>query len=646
MTNKIKLLLGIMLSVALITGCSKSDPEEDWSDDQDVDSGVNTDTSLEVLNFDIALEEQDETDYKDVTEVIPSDTSDENYDDFVENSSFTTSVTITYSESEVTVNGLTEGISVSQNGGHIVVNSIIKGVDYILKGKTSDGSFKIYSENKFKLTLDGVQITNPTGAAINLQKKKRVFIESKADTENVLIDGTSYTTVENEDMKACLFSEAQLLFSGKGSLQVTGNYKHAICSDDYIRIRKECNISITSAAKDGIHANSAVIIDGGKLKITSTGDAVECEEGSIHINGGFIKMVTSGEKGAGLKASGNISVSDGIIQIQVSGSASKGLSSDANMMLTGGKITALTSGAPLYEDNDLSAASGIKCDSTLVINGATVILKSTGAAGKGISCDGIINIIGGTIKVITTGKQYVYGKLDSSAKGIKCDGAINITGATVLVKANGGEGSEGIESKSVLTIDNGSIAVSTYDDCLNASKSIVINGGSVYCYSSNNDGIDSNGTLTITGGEIVSSGTISPEEGFDCDQNTFKITGGTLLGIGGGSSIPTAGVSAQHVVLYGASGSADQYIHIQSADGTDLFTYKIPRNYSKMTLLFSSPKLVANTSYKIYTEGFLSGGTGFYGLFTNGDYTSGKQVATFTTSSMVTQVGNVGNGGF
>lgn len=97
----------------------------------------------------------------------------------------------------------------------------------------------------------------------------------------------------------------------------------------------------------------------------------------------------------------------------------------------------------------------------------------------------------------------MYGKLDSSAKGIKCDGAINITGATVLVKANGGEGSEGIESKSVLTIDNGSIAVSTYDDCLNASKSIVINGGSVYCYSSNNDGLDSNGTLTITGGEIV-----------------------------------------------------------------------------------------------------------------------------------------------
>ena len=62
---------------------------------------------------------------------------------------------------------------------------------------------------------------------------------------------------------------------------------------------------------------------------------------------------------------------------------------------------------------------------------------------------------------------------------------------------------------------------------MNASKSIVINGGNIYCYSSGNDGVDSNGTLTITGGTIVSIGTTSPEEGFDCDQNTFKITGGT-----------------------------------------------------------------------------------------------------------------------
>ena len=79
-------------------------------------------------------------------------------------------------------------------------------------------------------------------------------------------------------------------------------------------------------------------------------------------------------------------------------------------------------------------------------------------------------------------------------------------------------------------MNGGDVSVYSYDDCMNASKSIVINGGNIYCYSSGNDGVDSNGTLTITGGTIVSIGTTSPEEGFDCDQNTFKITGGTILG--------------------------------------------------------------------------------------------------------------------
>ena len=80
---------------------------------------------------------------------------------------------------------------------------------------------------------------------------------------------------------------------------------------------------------------------------------------------------------------------------------------------------------------------------------------------------------------------------------------------------------KGLKAKVPFTVNGGDVSVYSYDDCMNASKSIVINGGNIYCYSSGNDGVDSNGTLTITGGTIVSIGTTSPEEGFDCDQNTF-----------------------------------------------------------------------------------------------------------------------------
>ncbi len=72
---------------------------------------------------------------------------------------------------------------------------------------------------------------------------KRVFVEVKTETENYLADASSYSTVTGEDEKGCFFSEGQLIFSGTGALTVTGNYKHGICSDDYVRLRSGSNIT-------------------------------------------------------------------------------------------------------------------------------------------------------------------------------------------------------------------------------------------------------------------------------------------------------------------------------------------------------------------------------------------------------------------
>ena len=87
-------------------------------------------------------------------------------------------------------------------------------------------------------------------------------------------------------------------------MTVTGNYKHGICSDDYVRLRSGSNLTIASAVKDGIHTNDKIIIGGGTLCVTSTSDGLECEEGFIDIRGGLLKLSTTGEKGMGLKASG------------------------------------------------------------------------------------------------------------------------------------------------------------------------------------------------------------------------------------------------------------------------------------------------------------------------------------------------------
>lgn len=648
---KRNVLFGLSVLLLLLVSCTTEafdfgEEEGTLVDGSGSGGGSQSDPTIpaesgDLLDFTVAFDENDESTYGSMTETVSSDE-----DDFIENSEFTSVVTITYNGTTATVNNNVSGVEVSVNGGHVVVNSTVGKVEYVLNGTTTDGSFKVYSEKKFKLSLSGVSILNPVGAAINIQSSKRVFVVCTDGTTNTLTDGSSYTSAtDSEDMKACFFSEGQLIFSGGGLLTVTGNYKHAITSDDYVRFRSGCNITVAAAKKDGIHTNDAVIIGGGVLNISSTEDAILCEEGGITMTGGFVKVSTTANKAHGLKSAQDVLISGGAIQAEVAGAASKGISCDGNLTFSGGKLTALTSQTALYEDNDLSSCAGIKCDGNILVTGGEIAIQSTGGAGKGINCDGSVTISDGTVKIITTGPQCTYNRLSSSAKGIKADGALTIDGGTVLVKATGGEGSEGIESKSVLTVNNGMVAALCYDDCMNASNSIAINGGNIYCYSSGNDGIDSNGTLTITGGVVVSSGTTVPEDGLDCDQNTFKITGGIVLGIGGGTSTPTSSVCTQRSVIYGGSGSNGQYLNIRSTDGTDILTYQIPRAYSQMTVLFSSPNLMSGGSYIISKGGTVTGGSEFFGLYTGATYSGGTQAETFTASSMVTQVGSTSGGG-
>ncbi len=568
-----------------------------------------------LLDFDVSWEDLSENGFIDAAEEVPTDENDEEYDDFVENTSFNSQINIEYDGTTATVTGSVSKVNITVDGADVTVNSTAKSVEYVLSGSTTNGSFKIYSENKLKLTLNGLSLTSGKGAAINIQSGKSTYVECVAGTENTLSDAAVYSNnVNSEDQKACLFSEGQLLFSGSGTLTVSGKGKHGICSDDYVYIHAGTNIEIMSSASDAIHANQKIIIAGGILGMSPSSDGLECEDGNIDIRGGLIKA-------------------------SITGSASKAIKAATDVNITGGQLLLLTSGDAEYdaESADVSSCSCIKSSGNVVISDAVVYMKSTGSAGKGINSAGMVTISNSDIKVITTGEEYVYGSLNTQAKGIKADGALTINSGTVLVRATGGNGSEGITSKSTLTINDGTVCVNSYGDCISATSAINVNGGNVYCYSEANDGMDSNGTATISGGTIVTSGSSDSESGID-SQSTFKITGGTLIGIGYDTSTPTVS-SSQRSVIYNGMGNGGYLLSIVASDGTDLMSYIIPRDYSKMSVLFSSPLLETGTSYTIYNGGSVEGGATFYGLTTGGTYTSGISVTTFSPSSMVTTVG-------
>lgn len=515
------------------------------------------------------------------------------------------------------------GVSIANNDSHITITSTNTSIElsYIISGKTNRGSLKIYSDYKFGLVLNGTSIVNDNAPAINIQSSKKATITLVENSNNRLIDGTSYTLHETEDMKGSLFSEGQLVFEGAGNLIVWGRYNHAICSDDYIRINSG-SITIQKSVNDGIHAKDYFEMNNGNVSITSVGDGIDTD-GYVSISGGKLNILSTGNANKGIKAKGDIAIS-------------------------GGETVINTTGNAYYdtEEADTSSAAGIKAKGNCVISDDAILtVISTGTGGKGINIDGALTFDGGTTTVTTSGDQYVYDKNnDTASKAIKSTGDLTVNSGTIKIKTSKTE-AEGLESKATLTINGGLVEIEAYDDAINASNHIEITGGKIYCISETNDAIDSNGTLTISGGTIVAVGATSPECGFDCDNNTFKITGGTVVGIGGSTSNPTSNVSTQRSLVYGAT-SSYEVVHIESEQGETILSFNVPKKYSqRTTLLFSSPDMKSNTSYAIYHGGSISGGTSFHGLYSGESYVKGTSAYSFTANSIVTTIGSTGGAG-
>jgi hypothetical protein len=598
---KKKNLIGMaVIALFAVTACSSDDILDQSNNNTTVSDDDNMTTTGTTDNVtDGASTEGDVTTFTvafNKNAIAESQTVDSEDDDYIENTTFAKTITITYSTSgSAKVSGDDEGI-VSINGNDVIAtntgNSIIK---YVLTGETTDGFFKLYSLKKQAIVLNGVKITNPDGAAINNQSKKRTFIVLNDGSKNYLTDGASYAdATDTEDMKACLFSEGQLIFSGSGYLEVDANCKAGIRSDDYVRTLPKTNIYVDASSGNGIRGNDAVIITGG------------------------------------------------VINVNITGTADKGLSSDGEIRIDGGRTTILTSGGYEYDedDKDYSACSGIKADSLITINGGELNIKSTGTGGKGINCDDKITINGGITRIITTGKRQKDSKGSVSPKGIKADGNLTINGGQAQVRLEGtGDGTEAIESKGEIHIEAGTVECYSYDDAINSKGNLYLDGGYVYAHSYNNDGIDSNTNLYINGGVVIAEGGAQPECGIDAAEGySAFINGGTVIAVGGGMQAISSSSKQASIAVSASLGTT---IGLLSGP-TAILAYTLPSSDSGTSLIISSPSLQAGNTYTLRAGCEVTGGTPFYTLITGCTIGSGSQSVDVTASTAIN--GSMGGG--
>lgn len=525
-------------------------------------------------------------------------------------------VSIVFSKSgSATVSGIDDSY-VTISGNDVTINYTDSSTLYYqITGETSDGFFKLYSSKKQIISLTDVSITNPAGAAINIQSGKR--IELVVNGTNSLVDGSSYSdATSSEDMKAALFSEGQLIFNGTGSLTVKATGNSGIVSDDYL------------------------LFNGPDITVSST-------------------------VGNGVKANDYVIVADGTLDITVSAAAKKGISSDGAVSITGGTTTITVTGATALDSdsNEYKGSAGIKSDGVFTIEDGTLTIVNSGQGGKGITGDGEGYFKGGSVSVSVTGSNYgsssdsgsggmMPGQQSSSssssssvsAKGIKFDGNLYFSGSDVTVSAYA---HEAIESKGTIDITGGEIyAYSQSDDAINASSTFTIDDGYVFGYSAGNDGMDANGNFIINGGVVYAIGASSPEVAFDANTESgyaLYINGGTVIAVGGLEN----GASLSQPTLSSSWSTNTTYALLDTDGKSPLFAFKTPSTGGS-SLVLSSSSLKDGSSYTLSSGVTVSGGEKhFDGMYIENPSVSGGNSSTITastTSSTSTSGGGPGGG--
>lgn len=427
-------------------------------------------------------------------------------------------------------------------------------------------------------------------------------------------------TVENGDTSTYKIENNELTIKSPGTYVLTGS-----CSDGGVKVKKETtgvtlvlyNLTLASSSGAPIVINKGntdtkIILDG--TNTLTDNENPEDEESTD-------ETIADNFEGAALKikAGGDLTV-EGTGTLNLNGSSCK---------------NGLKSGD---EDTD----NGYK-GTPITINSGTINIQ---AANDGIHAYSL-SILGGNITV-SAGDDGIKADIDLNIGAKNSDNGPNIT------VSNSCEALEG----ATINLYSGNGNLTSSDDGINAANSdltdysfnLNVYGGN-WIINSGGDGLDSNGSLSIYGGntEIFSS-TENDNAPFDYDENsTFTITGGTAIGIGmsGMSTSPTSGLYVsfgsnnmdfnnmnnnsinnntklaapdgmpgqggqqgnngapnqgmmpdQGLNATNISISAGDTITIKDNNGNVLYTTTAQKTAN--SILFSSEKLVANETYSLY----------------------------------------------
>ena len=527
--------------------------------------------------------------------------------------------------------GETDGVAI--NGQMVTITA--EGT-YIFSGTLSEGQIVVDADNaKVQIVFDNVDITCASSAAVYVKSAEKVFVTLAEGAQNTLRNTDEYVAIDDNNIDAVIFAKSDLTLNGTGSLTIVSAEGHGIVSKDDLKITGG-TYDIT-AAGHALSGKDSVRIADGTFILTAEKDGIHAEnaddeeKGYIYIADGDFTITSDGD---GMDASNIVQIEDGTLDITAGGGAANSLKTHESDVPGGGmpqngekpdgesmpQMGEKPDGENMPQDTttDESGTStkGIKAGGGMYLNGGTYQIDS---ADDSIHSNANITIADGTY-TLATGDD-----------GVHADDALTVNGGTITVT----ESYEGLEGLTV-TINDGTIDITARDDGINTAGGtdqsgfgtfgdhfkgmdsaddeteettdnemwMELNGGYIHILAGG-DGVDSNGDLTINGGEIYIDGpSDNGNSAIDYgDRSSAYVNGGTLVAIGSSGMAEVMSDSSKQKVLMVKLGEQMEAgnVVLTDSEGNVIVSYTALKTYD--CVIISTAEVESGATYTLTTSG-------------------------------------------